>query len=73
MTEYVAIIPIFIVALSGIAAMLAEAFRQPGDRMWIAGLGLIGLVGAAVASAYLWRTDVTSLGVIRSDHLRALQ
>jgi NADH-quinone oxidoreductase subunit N len=68
MTEYVAIVPIFIVALTAIAAMLAEAFREPGDRMWIAGLGLIGLGGAAVASAVLWRTDVTSLGVIRSDH-----
>ena len=31
---------------SAIAAMLAEAFRQPGERMPIAGLGLIGLVGA---------------------------
>ena len=27
--------------------MLAEAFRQPGERMPIGGLGLIGLVGAA--------------------------
>ena len=50
MTEYAAIIPIVIVALAGMFAMLAEAFRQPGDRMPIAGLGLIGLVGAAIAS-----------------------
>ena len=50
MTDYAAIIPILIVALSAIAAMLAEAFRQPGERMPIAGLGLIGLVGAGVAS-----------------------
>jgi NADH-quinone oxidoreductase subunit N len=68
MTEYAAIIPIVIVALSAIAAMLAEAFRQPGDRMWIAGLGLIGLAGAAVASASLWNSDAHSLGVIRSDN-----
>ena len=68
MTEYVAIIPIFIVALSAIAAMLAEAIRQPGDRMWIAGLGLIGLVGAAVASACLWNTDAVSFGVVRADN-----
>ena len=35
------IIPIVIVALSAAAAMLAEAFRQPGERMPIAGLGML--------------------------------
>ena len=68
MTEYAAIIPIVIVALSGAAAMLAEAFRQPGERMPIAGLGLIGLAGAAVASTFLWDTDRSSFGVIRADN-----
>ena len=52
MTDYAAIIPLLIVALAGAAAMLAEAFRQPGERMPIAGLGLIGLTGAAVASVF---------------------
>jgi NADH-quinone oxidoreductase subunit N len=68
MTEYAAIIPIVIVALAGAFAMLAEAFRQPGERMPIAGLGLIGLAGAAVASVFLWDTDRSSFGVIRSDN-----
>jgi NADH-quinone oxidoreductase subunit N len=68
MTEYLGLIPIAIVALSAAAAMLAEAFRQPGERMWIAGLGLIGLVGAAIASASLWNSDAHSMGVIRSDN-----
>jgi NADH:ubiquinone oxidoreductase subunit 2 (subunit N) len=68
MTEYAAIIPLLIVALSGAAAMLAEAFRQPGERMPIAGLGLIGLTGAAVASVFLWDTDRSSFGVIRADN-----
>jgi NADH-quinone oxidoreductase subunit N len=68
MTEYAAMIPLVIVALSATAAMLAEAFRQPGERMPIAGLGLIGLAGAAVASAFLWNSDAHSLGVIRSDN-----
>ncbi len=45
MSDYAAIIPMVIVVLSAIAAMLAEAFRQPGERMPIFGLGLIGLVG----------------------------
>ena len=31
-----------------LAAMLAEAFRGPGERMPIGGLGVIGLVGAGV-------------------------
>jgi NADH-quinone oxidoreductase subunit N len=68
MSEYAATIPIVIVALSAIAAMLAEAYRQPGERMPIAGLGLIGLVGAAIASGCLWNSDAHSLGVIRSDN-----
>ena len=68
MTEYAALIPLVIVALSAIAAMLAEAFRQPGERMPIAGLGLIGLAGAAVASVALWNSDAHSMGVIRSDN-----
>ena len=68
MSEYAAIIPMLIVALSGMAAMLAEAFRQPGERMPIAGLGLIGLTGAAVASVFLWDSDARSFGVVRSDN-----
>ncbi len=68
MTEFPAIIPIVIVVLSAIAAMLAEAFRQPGERMPIAGLGLIGLVGAAVASVFLWDADRQSFGVVRADN-----
>src|SRR6476620_4260847 len=68
MTEYAGIIPIVIVGLSAAAAMLAEAFRQRGERMPIAGLGLIGLVGAAIASGCLWNSDAHSMGVIRSDN-----
>src|SRR6478735_10002922 len=68
MTEYAGIIPIVIVGLSAAAAMLAEAFRQPGERMPIAGLGLIGLVGAAIASCFLWDTDAQSFGVVRADN-----
>ena len=68
MIEYHATIPLVLVALSGIAAMLAEAFRQPGERMPIAGLGLIGLGGAAIASVSLWDTDRVSFGVIRADN-----
>jgi len=68
MSDYAAIIPLLIVALSAIAAMLAEAIREPGERMYISGFGLIGLAGAAMASAFLWGRDAQSFGVIRSDN-----
>ena len=68
MTAYAAIIPILIVALSAIAAMLAEAIRRPGERMPIAGFGLIGCGGAALASYFLWDTRAESFGVILSDN-----
>ena len=41
-----AIVPMACVTAAGIAAMVAEAFREPGERMPIGGLGVIGLVGA---------------------------
>ncbi len=68
MTPYIAIIPIVIVVLSACAAMIAEALRHPGERMPMAFFGLIGLVGAAVASVFLWDADAQSFGVVRSDN-----
>ena len=68
MTEYAAIIPMSIIALSAIAAMVAEAIRRPGENMPIAGFGLIGAGGAALASVFLWDSDAQSFGVIRSDN-----
>jgi NADH-quinone oxidoreductase subunit N len=68
MSSFAATIPILIVVLSAIAAMLAEAIRHPGERMYIAGFGLIGLVGAAAASCFLWDTDAVSFGVVRADN-----
>ena len=68
MNSFAATIPILIVVLSGIAAMLAEAIRHPGERMYIAGFGLIGLLGALIASCFLWNTDAVSFGVVRADN-----
>src|SRR5581483_7681702 len=42
-----AIVPMACVAAAGIAAMTAEAFRAPDERMPIGGLGIVGLLGAA--------------------------
>src|SRR6476469_4158647 len=68
MNSFAATIPILIVVLSAVAAMLAEAIRHPGERMYIAGFGLIGLAGALVASCFLWDTDAVSFGVVRADN-----
>ena len=50
MSSFNAIVPMACVTAAGIAAMVAEAFRDPGERMPIAGLGVVGLVGAAAAT-----------------------
>ena len=53
---------------AGIAAMTAEAFRAPGERMPIGPLGVIGLVGAAVASWLLWDHNAKSFDVVVADN-----
>jgi NADH-quinone oxidoreductase subunit N len=63
-----AIVPMACVTAAGIAAMVAEAFRDPGERMPIAGLGVVGLVGAAVATWLLWNHDTSSFGVVAADN-----
>jgi NADH-quinone oxidoreductase subunit N len=68
MNDLYPIIPIVIVVLAACAAMIAEAVRQPGERMPIAGFGLIGLVGAAVATVFLWNSDLQGFGVVRADN-----
>ena len=61
------IIPVLCVTLAGLACMLAEAFRQRGERMPIGGLGAIGLAGAAIAILLLWGRRAESFGVVRAD------
>jgi NADH-quinone oxidoreductase subunit N len=68
MIDYLAVIPIVIVTLGGLAAMLAAAIIRPGDRMPIAGFGHIVLIGAAVASVLLWGRDTQAFNVIRADN-----
>ncbi len=62
-----AIVPILCVTAAGLAAMLAEAFREPGERMPISGLGLVGLAGAAISAALLWGRNATGFGVVAAD------
>jgi NADH-quinone oxidoreductase subunit N len=63
-----AIVPILCVTAAGIAAMLAEAFREPGARMPISGLGLIGLAGSAVSAALLWGRGAVGFEVVSADN-----
>jgi NADH-quinone oxidoreductase subunit N len=63
-----AIMPIVIVTLSAAATMLAEAFRRKGEQMPLGGLGMIGLVGALVASVLLWNRNASAFGVVLADN-----
>ena len=63
-----AIVPMACVTAAAIAAMTAEAFRAPGERIPIGPLGVIGLVGAAVASLALWNNNQSSFGVVSADN-----
>jgi NADH-quinone oxidoreductase subunit N len=62
-----ALIPMVCVVLAALASMGAEAFRPKGARLPIGGLGVVGLVGAAIAATLLWGRGETSVGVIVAD------
>jgi NADH-quinone oxidoreductase subunit N len=68
MTSLNAIVPMLCVTAAALAAMVAEAFRSPGERMPIGPLGAIGLLGAAIASALLWGHNASSFGVVQADN-----
>jgi NADH-quinone oxidoreductase subunit N len=63
-----AIIPMACVAAAAIAAMTAEAFRAPGERMPIGPLGIVGLIGAGISCFLLWDQNATSFGVVVADN-----
>jgi len=68
MSSLNALVPMLCVTAAAIAAMTAEAFRAPGERMPIGPLGVVGLVGAGVASVALWNHNATSFGVVSADN-----
>jgi hypothetical protein len=59
-----AIVPMLSVTLAALACMAAEAFREPGERMPVGGLGIVGLLGAGISAAFLWNGNTVSFGVI---------
>jgi NADH-quinone oxidoreductase subunit N len=68
MSDIQAIMPILIVTLSAVVTMAAEAFRPKKERVPMGGLGMIGLIGAAIASVLLWNRDLVGFSVVRSDN-----
>jgi len=68
LSPFIAIVPMCCVTATAIAAMIAEAFREPGEQMPIGPLGVIGLVGAGVASIALWNSNASSFGVVAADN-----
>ena len=67
-TQLDAIVPMLCVTLAALAAMGAEAFRNKDERMPIGGLGIVGLIGAAVSAVLLWNRQSASFGVIVADN-----
>ncbi len=63
-----AVMPMLLVTITAIATMLAEAFRRKDERMPIGGLGVIGLVGSALAARLLWDHNASGFGVVQADN-----
>ena len=68
MSEYLAIVPLVCVWFGGILAMIAEAFRSPGEQMPMEGIAIGVLVTAIVTSVLLWGRGATSFGVVTADN-----
>jgi NADH-quinone oxidoreductase subunit N len=65
---FTAIVPMACVTAAALAAMTAEAFRSPGERMPIGPLGAIGFIGAALAALLLWDRSASSFGYVVADN-----
>ncbi len=68
LSSFSAIVPMACVVAAAIAAMVAEAYRDPGDTMPIGPLGAVGLVGAAIAAILLWNGGASSFNVVVADN-----
>jgi NADH-quinone oxidoreductase subunit N len=67
-SSFDAVVPMLCVTLAALAVMGAEAFRSKGESLPVGGLGIVGLVGAAISSAMLWNRNAASFGVIVADN-----
>lgn len=67
-SSFTAIVPMACVVAAALAALVAEAFREPGERMPIAPLGAIGLIGAGASSLLLWNRNAASFDLVAADN-----
>jgi NADH:ubiquinone oxidoreductase subunit 2 (subunit N) len=67
-SSFDAVVPVLVITLGGLVVLLAESFRMKHERMPIAGLPIIVLVGAGIASVFLWDRNATSFGVVTADN-----
>ncbi|MBI4885558.1 MAG: NADH-quinone oxidoreductase subunit N [Acidobacteria bacterium] len=63
-----AVVPMLCVTLAALAVMGAEAFRARGEQLPLGGLGVVGLVGAAISAVLLWNRNAVSFGVVVADN-----
>jgi NADH-quinone oxidoreductase subunit N len=68
MTPYLAIVPMVCVWFGGILAMVAEAFRNPGERLPMEGIALGSLVTSGLTATLLWNRNAVSFGVVSADN-----
>jgi NADH-quinone oxidoreductase subunit N len=63
-----AIVPMLCAGAGALVVMLAESWRDRDERMPLGVLGVIALISAAVALAFLWNRNSASFGVIVADN-----
>src|SRR5919106_7020586 len=68
-SSFDAIVPMLCVTAGALVVMLAEAWREPGERMPLGVWGIISLGGAALGLMFLWDRNTVSFGVIAADNL----
>ena len=68
MSEYLAIVPLVCVWFGGVLAILAEAFRSPGERMPMEGIAIGSLLTSGVTAVLLWDRNAFSFGVVTADN-----
>jgi NADH-quinone oxidoreductase subunit N len=68
MSDYLAVVPLICVWSGAILAMVAEAFRSPGERMPFGGIGISVLLTAGITAALLWNRQASSFGVVTADN-----
>ena len=67
-SSFDAIVPMLCITAGALVVMLAEAWREKGERMPVGVLGIIALVFSGAALMLLWDRNATSFNVIVADN-----